>query len=664
MPATLTYPGVYIEEIPSGVRTITGVATSITAFVGRTASGPANEATTITSYSDFERQFGGLQEDFPLSYAVRDFFLNGGSTAIIVRALHPNTDSDKAATQKVIDAINKVATAATGAANPGDANNAAAAASTAIQNDANASADAKKGAKAIADAVAAAAAKAGATMDDVKAAVQQAVKAASPDALPAKAKLRLDGSNAGDSLVLAAASEGSWGDGLGAHVDYDGVEIVGDLFKPLTSDDLFNLTLRNLATGTTERFLCVTRVPGGPRALDNVLEHSSNLARVDTLSASKPQRTDDVIKPKLQAIVDAGNAAGASPAAQKAGAEALKQINALGTAFKATDTFRYISVADADAGSDGGKLTDNDISEGNGLQDAKRGLYALDKADLFNLLCIPADTRGADTSSTVYGTAMAYCASRRAMLIVDSPADWSANAETAAANAKSGLPDLNLSGLNARNAALYFPRVIQPDPNREGQLDTFVPCGIIAGVMARTDTARGVWKAPAGLDAALNSIQDLDVNLNDAENGILNPLGINCLRFFLASGRVVWGARTLRGADQLADEYKYVPIRRLALYIEESLYRGTQWVVFEPNDEPLWAQIRLNVGAFMHGLFRQGAFQGQTPKDAYFVKCDKETTPQDQVDVGIVKIVVGFAPLKPAEFVVIQIQQMAGQIET
>jgi hypothetical protein len=218
--------------------------------------------------------------------------------------------------------------------------------------------------------------------------------------------------------------------------------------------------------------------------------------------------------------------------------------------------------------------------------------------------------------------------------------------------------------VTARNAALYFPRVVESDPELDGQLDTFVPCGIIAGVMARTDTQRGVWKAPAGLDASVNGTQGLQATMNDAENGMLNPLGINCLRFFPAAGRVVWGARTLRGADQLADDYKYVPVRRLALYIEESLYRGTQWVVFEPNDEPLWAQIRLNVGAFMHGLFRQGAFQGQTPKDAYFVKCDKETTPQDQVNLGIVNIVVGFAPLKPAEFVVIQLQQMAGQIET
>jgi phage tail sheath protein FI len=206
--------------------------------------------------------------------------------------------------------------------------------------------------------------------------------------------------------------------------------------------------------------------------------------------------------------------------------------------------------------------------------------------------------------------------------------------------------------------------VLESDPARQGQIDTFAPCGIIAGVMARTDTQRGVWKAPAGLDAALNGIQGLSVVLTDGENGQLNPLGVNCLRSFPASGAVVWGSRTLRGADLLADDYKYIPVRRLALYIEESLFRGTQWVVFEPNDDPLWAQIRLNVGAFMHNLFRQGAFQGKTPQDAYFVKCDSETTTQNDINLGIVNIVVGFAPLKPAEFVVIQLQQMAGQIQT
>jgi phage tail sheath protein FI len=185
----------------------------------------------------------------------------------------------------------------------------------------------------------------------------------------------------------------------------------------------------------------------------------------------------------------------------------------------------------------------------------------------------------------------------------------------------------------------------------------------MAGIMSRTDAQRGVWKAPAGTEATLSGVTELTYKMTDGENGKLNPLGINCLRSFTVYGNVAWGARTMEGADQLASEWKYLPVRRMALFIEESLYRGTQWVVFEPNDEPLWAQIRLNVGAFMNNLFRQGAFQGKTPKEAYLVKCDKETTTQNDINLGIVNIIVGFQPLKPAEFVIIKIQQLAGQIE-
>ena len=173
-----------------------------------------------------------------------------------------------------------------------------------------------------------------------------------------------------------------------------------------------------------------------------------------------------------------------------------------------------------------------------------------------------------------------------------------------------------------------------------------------------------MWKAPAGLEATLTGVRGLSYKLTDGEHGQLNPLGVNCVRAFPVVGYVIWGARTLEGADRLASEWKYIPVRRVALFIEESLYRGTQWVVFEPNDEPLWAQIRLNVGAFMHNLFRQGAFQGKTPGEAYLVKCDKETTTQNDINQGIVNILVGFAPLKPAEFVFIKIQQLAGQIES
>ena len=212
-----------------------------------------------------------------------------------------------------------------------------------------------------------------------------------------------------------------------------------------------------------------------------------------------------------------------------------------------------------------------------------------------------------------------------------------------------------------QNAAVYFPRVKYPNPTKGGAVEEFPLCGIIAGLYAATDASRGVWKAPAGVDAALLGVSELSVRMTDLENGLLNPVGINCLRSFPAAGTVVWGARTLKGDDQTPDDYKYVPVRRLALFVEESLYRGTQWAVFEPNDEPLWAQLRVNIGAFLNGLFRQGAFAGSSPAQAYRVKCDAETTTAADVNKGVVNVLVGFAPVKPAEFVVLKIQQLAGQ---
>jgi uncharacterized protein len=253
--------------------------------------------------------------------------------------------------------------------------------------------------------------------------------------------------------------------------------------------------------------------------------------------------------------------------------------------------------------------------------------------------------------------AEAYCETRRAFYIIDAPQGYTSPA--AIRNWLGG----STGAPRHRNAALYFPRTRVPDPLNRYRLLSIGPSGTMAGLFARTDSARGVWKAPAGTETGLRNVAELDYTLTDAENGSLNPLAINCLRTFPVFGTVAWGARTLEGADAQASEWKYVPIRRLALFIEESLFRGTKWVVFEPNDEPLWAQIRLNVGAFMHNLFRQGAFQGATPQQAYFVKCDSETTTQNDINNGIVNIVVGFAPLKPAEFVIISIQQIAGDIE-
>ena len=517
MPAALTYPGVYIEEIPSGVRTIVGVATSITAFVGRAQRGPVDDPIRIQSFADYERLFGGLWEPSAMSYAVQQFFLNGGSDALIVRVhaggLEPEID-------------------------------------------------------------------------------------------------------VGGGFILEAANPGDWGNQLEASVDH-ATKDPGDA-------SLFNLTVREKIPGQPnqfrfiETFRNVSVTEASSRFVRNVLEQESMLARVKTAGV-------------LSRPAPAANPVPATPAAN----------------------------------ADGVDITDAQLATGPNMESNKLGIYALLKADLFNLLCIPPRTRSGDSagdiSAGVRDAAAKLCADRRAMFLADPPAAWTTAAAPVSA-AETGVSNAAAFMARGKNTAAFFPRIKAQDPLKENRMEVFAPCGAVAGIIARTDTQRGVWKAPAGLEATILGARELSYKLTDVENGRLNPLGLNCLRSFAVTGNVVWGSRTLDGADVLASEWKYIPVRRLALYIEESLYRGSQWVVFEPNDEPLWSQIRLNVGAFMQDLFRQGAFQGQSPREAYFVKCDKDTTTQSDINKGIVNILVGFAPLKPAEFVVIKIQQMAGQI--
>lgn len=526
MPVTPTYPGVYVEEIPSGVRTITGVATSITAFVGRAKRGPVNEAITINSFGDFERVFGGLWIRSSLGYVVRDFYLNGGSQAVIVRLYHAGDNENT------------------------------------------------------------------------------------------NAKFDVNG------LPLEAATPGVWGNYLRAFVDDDVSDAIADRFE-IQPSELFNLSVRDVKTGVTEQFRNVSIVDS-PRQVKKVLENESSLARVE------------------------GDPSGAVPSPHPD--PALGQDR-----WGDNDPSTNSKVADGDKATDGTALGSNDFI-GAGTEANKRGLFALEKTDLFNLLCIPPYTATDDVDNSVIATAGMYCEKRRAMLIVDPPSSWN-DKDKAKAGINAGV------GTKSKNAAIFFPRLRQPNPLRDNQIETFAPCGAVAGIFARTDVQRGVWKAPAGLDATLVGVPQLSVPLTDPENGELNPLGLNCLRTMPAAGRIIWGSRTLQGDDRLASEWKYVPVRRLALYIEESLYRGLQWVVFEPNDAPLWAQIRLNAGAFMHNLFRQGAFQGTSPRDAYFVKVDSETTTQNDINLGIVNVHIGFAPLKPAEFVILKLQQIAGQVE-
>jgi hypothetical protein len=296
-----------------------------------------------------------------------------------------------------------------------------------------------------------------------------------------------------------------------------------------------------------------------------------------------------------------------------------------------------------------------------GSEAQQTGLHALDPVDLVNLMILPGDQEVSQaTMDSLWGPASTYCESRRAFLLVDPPAGWTdINGRPAVVQDTAMVNDLRAT-LVKTHSAVHYPRLRYSD---NGVVRNIGPSGAIAGLIARTDGSRGVWKAPAGIEAGVRDIVGLNVELTDAENGVLNKKGVNCLRV-LPNGIVNWGARTLDGDDDFGSEWKYIPIRRLALMIEESLYRGTRWAVFEPNDEPLWANLRLNVGAFMNSLFRQGAFQGGSPKEAYYVRCDATTTTQNDRDRGIVNVEVGFAPLKPAEFVIIKIQQIAGEIQT
>jgi uncharacterized protein len=626
MPVNVTFPGVYIDELPSAVRTIVGVPTSITAFVGAASRGDTDQPVHITSWDGFVRRFGGFSDEYLMSYSVFQYFQNGGSEAEIVRVAAENAP---------------------------------------------------------------------------------------------RAELNLWSDGQGDDVVLEAASPGSWGSALRARVDYE--------TKDPNDPKLYNLTVRDTKTGAEESYRNVEAKAGSPNALSRRLAESRLVRPKQGTGDGTRPRAATVVDPGTDPFADPKPAplalkvtATPSPFAavgdtitysyevtnttakalegpikvedDKLGAIDLgpgpldagqkltntathdvvqadldaKLITSTATPKAKDTTFAAVTTTVLGPGGEmpppppgpfvtvSADVEDADITN----EDLKKGLEnVLSRIGnrIFNLLCISPVDR--DTDIDFLDEAAKFCLDHRAVLLVDPPTAW-IDVDKAVA----GMNTPPVAGDNAKNAAIFFPRLQLLDEH--GNQQVYPPAGAVAGVIARTDGQRGVWKAPAGTDAGLSGVRGLTVTQTNLENGQLNPLGVNCIRNFPVIGTVVWGSRTLRGADQLADQWKYLPVRRTALFIEESLYRGTQWVVFEPNDEPLWASIRLNVGAFMNSLWRQGAFQGKTPQDAYLVKCDSENNPQNDIDRGIVNILVGFAPLKPAEFVLIHIQQLAGQIQT
>ncbi|MBZ0237430.1 MAG: phage tail sheath subtilisin-like domain-containing protein [Deltaproteobacteria bacterium] len=296
-------------------------------------------------------------------------------------------------------------------------------------------------------------------------------------------------------------------------------------------------------------------------------------------------------------------------------------------------------------GTDGsGAITSSDYA---GTIIDRTGVHALDGLDV-NIVALPGKNDFAHIAVNV-----AYCDSRGdCFALIDGPGTVERNVEIKPDEARLFIDSLPS---RSKNAAMFYPWIQVPDPTGIGRNPTrFVaPSGHVAGIFARTDITRGVWKAPAGIEATVPQAVGLQARVLDSDQDLLNPASLNCLRQFPGVGIVSWGSRTLAPDP----EWRYVPVRRMALFLKESLRRGLQWAVFEPNDEELWGRIRINIEAFMMTLFRQGAFQGATPDEAFLVQCDRATNPQENVDAGIVTAKVAFAPLKPAEFVVIEISQ-------
>jgi Bacteriophage tail sheath protein len=622
MAVSPTYPGVYIDELPNPVRTIIGVPTAVAAFVGPAARGPVDEPSHITSWSDFDRIYGGLSAASLMSYAVFHYYQNGGSEAEIVRVaardapamidLGPAGGGVKLQALKAGAAGNDIKARVD--YDPGDA----AIYKLQVKGDAQTftiTADATPDKPDSLDQQLNKSTLVRAAPDTARVKPPESPPAVGGDpfgdpAIPqgkggqdgasrARINLPTDTKDKNDNAVfvaLEAKYPGGWANALSVVVDHDTIDTKTQYNLTVTDPDPDH--------GSQETWRNISTDKNSPQTLDRVLD-SSRLVR------PMPGTPLDV-QPKAGAVTVTVN------------------------------------------GTDGPQVTETELIGVDGV--TKSGIYALRNTDIFNILCVPPIDRTSSFMGSLYSAAGELCVERRSMLVVDPPVRWT-DVDTAVAN----FDHLQPNDDNAKNAAVYFPWIKLAD--KDGMLLQFPPSGAVAGVWARTDGQRNVAKAPAGTDASLSGVTELVVKLTDPENGRLNPLGVNCLRTFPAVGSVVWGARTLRGADRLANQWKYVPVRRTALFIEETLYRSTQWVVFEPNDEPLWAAIRLNVGAFMNTLFRQGMFQGRTPQEAYLIKCDKDNNPQNDIDRGIVNILVGFAPLKPAEFVLVHIQQLAGQIQ-
>lgn len=637
---TPTYPGVYVAETAGGVRPLDVASTSTAAFVGLAERGP-EAATRVTSWADFQRTYGTFISEGFLAHSAFQYFNNGGRQCYVVRVVR----SDAASASVTV--VNRAATPTDGvtfmARSKGAWGN-----SLLLQIEDGTLEPSRefrlrirrqRDPRTIPDALG--------TLPMLEDFDNLSIDAASPrfvTTVLANGSDLLDATLHQANTALERGRQVAGGPPVLPLNDNLNLQISLD-------DDGFQTVLLPDATGVPEATAdqVATAIQAAVRSLTK--NHQS------TSDTTFPGFTCDVEETRL--VLRSGSTSAMSsvrilPAAQKDATMLLRLGSAGGGQLQDGIGVRRPAAADAvqvgDAALDGVVKAVTPGSDGQqAITDAlfTDAFPRLDTVTDASLLAVPGESRAALISQ-----GMSYCANRplQDMFFIgetDSHDDTAADAEAFRKN----LTVANSYG------ALYFPWVKATDPTAASSTPVLLPpSGYIAGLYARIDASRGVWKAPAGTEASLNGTLGLSVELSEVEHGALNPIGVDVIRRLPGAGVVAFGARTV-SADPA---WRYVPVRRTAMMLRVSIYQGIQWAVFEPNDEPLWSQLRLSVGAFMMTLFRRQAFQGATPSEAFFVKCDGETTTQADIDAGIVNVLVGFAPLKPAEFVFVQISQQAG----
>lgn len=619
------HPGVYIEEVPSGVRPIEGVSTSTAAFIGKTEKGPLDRALMVTSFIEFQATYGTFQNDSYLAHAALQFFNNGGKRLYIVRVANGAVAADVAiADRKGTPAKTLTIFAnspgawgnaldidvADGAQNPGNEFKITVKLNGTpleIHDNLSMNPDATN------------------FVENVVTANSKLIKAVVD---PAN-----DTTNRGTSVSGAspATTLPAGNRKMVVNINGDGPQTI-TLANPLTTGG-------EIATAIETAVRALVPLRGSTPTAAFTAFTAGFATGVYTLTSGAGGKRSSV------QVTNAPSENGATllklgrnnGGVEQAGAAILRP--AVGTNYHVGDAAVAGNVISATLGSDGVTPQEIDYQNGFALLDVRRDV---------NIVAVPGI--GSKTMVDFGGN---YCRNRQDCFFVGDmgPADDTKEEGQAF-----------VTGLTVKSsyAAVYFPWLKAIDPTGVSPEPILLPpSGYVAGMYARIDAKRGVWKAPAGTEANIGGAVGLTKEITDAEQDTLNPIGVNVIRVFPASGIVIWGARTV--ATQADPEYRYVPVRRTAIFIEQSIYNGIQWAVFEPNDEDLWASLRLNIGAFMMTLFRAGAFQGATPSQAFFVKADSQTTTQADIDAGVVNVMVGFAPLKPAEFVVIKISQKAGE---